>query len=273
MSTKSGSTYFSAVQKASPQAGAFDRADLNHDDFFVAYNNISLKGKTYCEFASYQDLSTFLQAYSGIADKERCFNETIRDGRACAEYYDIDWKLEARNRFAPEYPVLEEQCRVLGASSSSILSLHIIIPQYVFENNNKHMKAFMDNFKAPRGGDKGLTKYINTEVYTKNRGIRILGSCKRINLTRKLGKADWHAASKSAQDNEFYITNIGAEHTRVGLIEPVKKSKGKIVVSRTGQIAKIPVEEDAKVPQSVVDAVQVLFLKCKHANQFEFKYD
>ncbi|KAF9194651.1 hypothetical protein BGZ51_008582 [Haplosporangium sp. Z 767] len=135
------------------------------------------------------------------------------------------------------------------------------------------MKSFMDNFKAARGGDIGLTKCIDTEVYTKDRGIRILGSCKRTDVTRKLVKVDWHAASRNAQDSEFYITNIGAEHMRVGLIKPVKESKGKIVVSRTGKIAKIPAEKGAKLSQSVVDAVQALFLKYKRANQLEFKYD
>ncbi|KAF8917507.1 hypothetical protein BGZ58_005110, partial [Dissophora ornata] len=168
MFSKFGSTYFRTVQKGPPQQRAFARADLNDDDFVVAHNNASRKGKIYCEFASYQYLSTFLQVYSSIPDEERCFNEIIREGRECAEYYDIDWKqldkddkpelctgqrlaeleqqvfasfLEVRNQFAPYYPVLEEQCRVLSASSGSKVSLHITIPQYVFENNHEHMKA------------------------------------------------------------------------------------------------------------------------------------
>ncbi|KAI8599788.1 origin of replication binding protein-domain-containing protein [Dissophora ornata] len=291
-----------STQKGPPQQRAFAHADANHDDFFVGHNNKSRTGKTYCVYASYPDLPAFLQAYSSIPDEERCFNELIREGRECAEYYDVDWELndddkdgnpelagleqqvlasflEARNQFAPEYPVLEEQCRVLSASSlggaKKKVSLHIVISQYVFENNHEHMKAFMDNFKAARGGasDPVPTKYIDESVYTRNHGIRILGSSKRGDPSRKLVRADWHAASRDAHDSEFFITNVQPDSTRVGPIERSEKPGRKLVVSSKGEIGRIPVGEDAKLPQSVVDAVQVLVLKYQHASQFKFQYD
>ncbi|KAK3846356.1 MAG: origin of replication binding protein-domain-containing protein [Linnemannia gamsii] len=271
MPTKFGSIYFGydKLQDLGPQERAFVKANLNHDEFFVAYNHKALSGKTYCEYSSYPDLSAFLLAYGSISDKDRRFNEIIRDGHACAEYYDIDGKLsnsgdegdtmlsmaqrlaeqeqlvlasflEARNQFAPEYPVSEEQCRILSASSGSKVSLHIVIPQYVFENNSTHMKTFMDNFYEARGG-------------------------------RTFRKAEWHAASKNADDKEFYITNIAVQHTRVGPIARV--SKGKIVISRSGLIATMMVNKDAKLPQLAVDAVKALFLNSKYASQFEFKYE
>ena len=213
---------------------------------------------------------TFLLADSNISDNDRCSNETIRDGCACCGYYDIVWKLEnkddctdavlgelqplaeleqqvfasfleARNLFAPEYPVLEEQCRVLSASSSKKVSLHITIPQYVFEDNNKHMKAFMDNFKAARGTDAGLTRYIDLGVYTKNRGIRILGSVKCADLSRKLVRAGWHAASREAQDGEFFFAHIHSKHTKVAVPSLGKSPKKKKFISGTKEAMKQPV--------------------------------
>lgn len=120
---------------------------------------MSLSGKTYCKCSSYPDRSIFLLAYDTTSNKDRHVNDIIRDGHACVDY-DIDWKLsnggdegdtmrrrlaeqeqlvfasllEARNQLAPEYPVLEEPCRILKAFSSSKVSLHIIILQNVFEN-------------------------------------------------------------------------------------------------------------------------------------------
>jgi len=173
MSTKFESIYFSAVQKGQdlrPQDRSFAWGDAESNTFYITYiSGVSYDGKTfYYEFANYKDPPTFLQAYSKIPDEERCFNEQIREGRACSEYYDIDWYLGAheedavqleqrvfeeflvaRNQYAPAYPVTEDQCRVLSSSSSSKLSLHII-PRYVFEDNNKHILAFMQGFKDAR---------------------------------------------------------------------------------------------------------------------------
>ncbi|KAG0351783.1 hypothetical protein BGZ54_003102 [Gamsiella multidivaricata] len=293
MYSKFDSAYF-AVEKSQtqrPQDRSYAWADKVSNTFFVSYiSGVSSDGKTsYYEFASYKDLPAFLTAYSNIAAKDRCFNETIRDGRECVEYYDIDWKLdtswegknvaeleqcvfaeflEARNQFAPEYPVTEEMCRVLTSSSGSKVSLHILIPKYVFENNNEHMKAFMDNSKEARGSDEvtNLTKYIDPAVYIKNRGIRILGSCKRSSPDRILQKAEWHSASKNTKDEEFYITNVSDESTRVAPVESVKSKRKRADRSASSEESEqVQVREDSKLPQSVVDSVQDTFRKYKHA--------
>ncbi|KAK3811670.1 MAG: hypothetical protein J3R72DRAFT_530179 [Linnemannia gamsii] len=303
MSSKFQSIYFSTAQEnGSPQERAFKHGDSNGHNFYVAYNILSRKRKPYCEYSVYRDTSAFLEAYKDIPAVDRCFNEVIREGRDCAEYYDIDWELEAdddqtiqdleiyafssfleaRNRFKPEYPVTSEQCRVLSASSRSKVSLHIVIQQYVFDNNDKHMRAFMDSFKTMRGGkenDPAPTKYIDTTVYTKNRGIRILGSCKRDAPERVLVKADWHAASRTAPDLEFFITNIANEHCRVGAIAVAKQQRKATTTSPSRKKSVRPVvfddEDEAPLPQFVVDAVRDLFSKSVHgqAYQFELRYD
>ncbi|KAG0244613.1 hypothetical protein BG011_002891, partial [Mortierella polycephala] len=146
----------------------------------------------------------------------------------------------------------------------------------------------MDNFKAARGADAGLTRYIDLGVYTKNRGIRILGSAKCTDLSRKLVKADWHAASREAQDEEFFITKIISDHTKIA--EPnLGKSPKKKSISKTKEAtkqrvrgAKVGSEYDGEdvvkdancveLPQTVVDAVRTKFLNDKQAMQFELKY-
>ena len=112
----------------------------------------------------------FLGIYASILEQDRRFFEQICECQACNEYYDIDWKLNevsnsdlrttgeleqqmfeafltARNQYASEYAVTREQCRVLSASNSKKVSLHINIPTYVFENNHEQMKAFICKFK------------------------------------------------------------------------------------------------------------------------------
>ncbi|KAF8962662.1 hypothetical protein BGZ46_001136 [Entomortierella lignicola] len=245
MQTKFDSTYFAAKknQTLGPQDRSFAWADENSNNFYVTYiSGVSSDGKTsYYEFASYKDLPTFLKAYNRIPDKEKCFNEQIREGTACSEYYDIDWALKSpvedpekivqleqrvfeeflqqRNQHAPEYPVLEDQCRVLSSSSRSKVSLHIVIPTYTFENNNQHMLKFMQDFKAARSNqdqdENSLGDHIDIGVYTKSRGIRCLGSCKRNDMSRRFIRAPWHRSSVYASDMEFFITNVRADSTKV----------------------------------------------------------
>ncbi|KAF9148104.1 hypothetical protein BGX21_007042, partial [Mortierella sp. AD011] len=99
MRTKFDSIYF-AVEKnqtLGPQDRSHAYADEKSNKFYVTYiSGVSSDGKTsYYEFASYKDLPSFLKAYSKIPDKEKCFNEQIRAGYACSEYYDIDWTLKS----------------------------------------------------------------------------------------------------------------------------------------------------------------------------------
>ncbi|KAF9182558.1 hypothetical protein BGZ51_004678 [Haplosporangium sp. Z 767] len=194
MSAKSESTCFSAVQKGQGlrlQDRPFAWGDADSNTFY---------------FASYKDPSTFLQAYSKIPDEEQCFNEQIRGARACSENYDIDWCLGAheadavqleqcvfeeflvvRNQYALAYPVTKDQSQALSSSSSSKLSLHIVIPTYVFDDNSKHMLAFMQGFKGARS--------------VQDQSENSLGD--HIDMA-----APWRQSSVHASEAEFFIMNF-----------------------------------------------------------------
>ncbi|KAG0302373.1 hypothetical protein BGZ98_007576, partial [Dissophora globulifera] len=172
------STYFKtdSKQPQSPQFRCHAWGLENSRVFFVAFQSTP---SSYYEYSCYEDISVFMEAYASVLELERCFFEQIRGGQSCNEYYDIDWHIEsdeaedmialleqqvfaeflvARNQHAPSYTVTSEQCRVLSASSSKKLSLHIIIPTYLFENNHIHMKAFMAGFQYTRDKDDDLRK-------------------------------------------------------------------------------------------------------------------
>lgn len=173
MEHKFESIYFKAdsKQKQGPQARCHSWGQKNPHAFFVAYQ--PSRSGLYYEYSCYRDLSAFLDTYANVPEAERCFFEQIREGQACNEYYDIDWPLgnildsssntvamleqrvfaaflAAPNQHAPDYVVTSEQCRVLSASNGKKVSLHIIIPAYVSENNHMHMKAFMHEFHDRR---------------------------------------------------------------------------------------------------------------------------
>ncbi|KAF9172169.1 hypothetical protein BGX20_006213 [Mortierella sp. AD010] len=312
MQTKFDSTYFAAKknQTLGPQDRSFAWADENSNNFYVTYiSGVSSDGKTsYYEFASYKDLPTFLKAYNRIPDNEKCFNEQIRDGTACSEYYDVDWTLippvedpekivqseqrvfkeflQQRNRYAPEYPVSEDQCRILSSSSNSKVSLHIVIPTYTFDNNNQHMLKFMQDFKAAKSNqdrdENSLGDHIDMGVYTKNRVIRCLGSCKRNDMSRRFIRAPWHRSSVYALDTEFFITNIQADSTKVVCQTvadrhlqcqpnniPLTSAAPKYTAPRdTARDTTLPPQLSA-----VFDAVQRIFAQYKHASQYRMQYD
>ncbi|KAF9340698.1 hypothetical protein BGX26_008911, partial [Mortierella sp. AD094] len=146
MEQKFESTYFKYDKKQlqGPQTRCHEQGDKNFHEFFVA-----IDGPSRNEYASYKNSSVFLEAYAGVPNDKRCFFEQIREGRACNEYYDIDWTLNQatdeneiqrleqqvfaaflrmRNRHAPEYAVTREQCRISSASNNKKMSLHIVIP-------------------------------------------------------------------------------------------------------------------------------------------------
>ncbi|KAF9536637.1 hypothetical protein EC957_010258 [Mortierella hygrophila] len=245
MNHKFESTYFKTdktTQAQGPQARSYEWGDKNSHQFFVAFDT----GPAYFEYSSYKDPARFLEAYASVPDADRCFFEQIREGHACNEYYDIEWTLgqvadksdilrleqqmftaflNARNQYAPDYPLDTAHCRVLSASKNKKISLHIIIPTYMFENNNRHMKAFVLSFKdtwsSASDEDSALLDHIDTTVYTMNRVMRILGSCKFKDLDRPLMRAQWHEPSMVAEDKEFLITNIGPDSVQP-LVDTVK---------------------------------------------------
>ncbi|KAF9196902.1 hypothetical protein BGZ49_002671 [Haplosporangium sp. Z 27] len=187
MYKKFGTVYFAAHkdQILGPQARAHEWADANKNTFFVMFESgLSPDGKkSYYEFASYKNLSTFLDEYNQLAGRQKCFFEQIREGHPCCEYYDIDWNLPlgdtdlvvsneisppalnmdidaiaflekqvfaefltARNQYAPNYPVSPEDCRISTSSTQKKISLHINVPTYTFENNHVHIRTFLIGF-------------------------------------------------------------------------------------------------------------------------------
>ncbi|KAF9208403.1 hypothetical protein BGZ49_008891 [Haplosporangium sp. Z 27] len=302
MHTKFDSIYFAVDknQTLGPQDRSFAWADEKFNKSNVTYiSGVSGDGKTsYYEFASHKDLPTFLKAYSKIPDKEKCFNEQIREGYACSEYYDIDWTLkpsvkdpeeivqleqrvfeeflQQRNQYAPEYPVSKDQCRVLSSSSSTKVSLHIVIPTYTFKNNNQHMLKFMQDFKTARSkqdqDENSLGDHIDMGVYSKNRSIRCLGSCKRNDMSRRFIRAPWHQSSVQALDAEFFITSVRPDSTEV-VCQTVANRRSQRQPNQTPQSSTtsggVSPSPQLSLSQAVADAIQGIFVQYKHASQYK----
>jgi hypothetical protein len=291
MEHKFKSTYFKTDkdQPKGPQARCHEWGDKNSHKFFVAID----AGPLHYEYSCYKDPSVFLETYVGVPEAERCFFEQIREDQACCEYYDIDWTLDqvsdenmiatmeqqvfaaflnARNQYAPEYALSTQHCRVLSASNSNKVSLHIIIPTYVFENNNRHMKAFMLAFQGTwlTSLDSALLEHIDMGVYSKNRLMRILGSHKLKDPCRPLKRAEWHEPSIKAEDKEFLISYIGPDYIKV----PCSWQDAAVV--RAPSATRTRTRDPNKVIQSnmpkyIVDAVRAKFMQTPHATQFEMQ--
>ena len=223
-----------------PQAECFDNADKYNHLFFVAkqYPYISRENEkeTAFSYKSYGTVQDFLDGDDKSTDaSNRTFMELIREGRPCLEYYDIEWELDDneistqeqtrldqllkyRNSFAPEYPVLSKHCRITSASSRPKKgSMHVVVfsDRYAFHNNHIDMSGFMKAFEkyifeqSRHDVNACIGNNIDWNVYTRNRGMRCLGSVKCTETTRPLIKAAWHIeGSTTLNDREFYITNV-----------------------------------------------------------------
>ncbi|KAG0265613.1 hypothetical protein BG011_004404 [Mortierella polycephala] len=273
----------------------------NSHAFFVAFQ----PEPSYYEYSYYPDIPAFMEAYAKVPEPERCFFEKIHEGHACNEYYDIDWHIEsdeigedriglleqqvfaeflmARNQYATAYPVTNDQCRILSASSSSKLSLHIVIPTHVFKDNNLHMKASMTAFQHTRSTDNDLRKtcqslkHIDMGVYSKNRCFRILGSHKRSDPSRVLVRAGWHQASVQASDAQFFITNVHPDCITVTDMPTTRKmpSPRRTAAPSSNKVDLVQLNEFAaqvQLPQHVVYTVQGTYTKYRHAVQYTMRY-
>ncbi|KAF9090088.1 hypothetical protein BGX29_011678 [Mortierella sp. GBA35] len=282
MNNKFESTYF---RFKGAQGRCHEWSDQNSHEFFVAVD-----GPFKNEYSSYKDSTTFLKAYDSVPEEERCFFEQIREDKACKEYYDIDWDLvssaddceikrleqqvfnaflNARNQHAPDYPLDTTHCRVLSASKNKKISLHIVIPTYMFENNNRHMKAFVlafkDTWSSASDEDSARFEHIDGRVYTSNRIMRILGSCKFKDTGRPLQRAQWHEPSMLAEDEEFLITNPGPDSTRVACsTQEVVRAPS---TSRSPRTCHDQVQ--STMPQQLVGTVKARFMQTPQATQFK----
>ncbi|KAF8980727.1 hypothetical protein BGZ46_003764 [Entomortierella lignicola] len=255
-------------QTLGPQDRSFTYADDKSNKFYVT---------TLAEYpAMARHLTMNLRATKICLhpDQDRCFNEQIREGHACSEYYDIDWTLkrpvedreeivqleqlvfkeflQQRNQYAPEYPVSED-------------------------HNNQHMLKFMQDFKTARSKqdqENSLGDHIDMGVYSKNRGIRCLGSCKRNDMSRRFIRASWHQPSVYALDIEFFITNIRADNTKVAC-QP--NSIPLIPATPKYNTPRDTARDTALPPQlslsAAFDAVQGIFAQYKHASLYRMQYD
>ncbi|KAG0059607.1 hypothetical protein BGZ90_004404 [Linnemannia elongata] len=290
MEHKFESTYFKSDKKKQaqgPQARSYEWVDKNSHQFFVALDT----GPAYFKYSSYEDPARFLEAYATIPDTERFFFEQIREGQACNEYYDIDWTLDqvadesdilrleqqvfavflrVRKQHAPPEFALDEHCRILSASNSERLSLHIVIPTYVFENNHQNLKAFFLAFQKfwcsalCDDEDAALLDHIDGGVYTRNRIMRILGSRKFLEPSRPLMRAKWHDPSMLAEDEEFLITAIGPDSIKItsDLQEVAIERAPSTVTGKTREAIQ------SCLPKHIVGAVRAKFEKTPHAAQF-----
>ncbi|KAF9908672.1 hypothetical protein EC991_009600 [Linnemannia zychae] len=284
MNNKFESTYF---RNKGPQNRCYKWSDMNSHEFFMA-----LEGPFGNEYSSYKDSTTFLEAYDSVPEEERCFYEQIREGKACKEYYDIDWDivssadggeikrqeqelfaafLRIRNQHAPEFALDDENCRVLSSSSNKKGKgpLHIVISTYVFENNQHHLAfilAFQKLWKSALCNDEdaALLERIDVGVYSRNRNMRILGSHKFSDPSRPLQRAEWHEPSMLAEDEEFLITVIGSDSTKI------TSDLHEIAVKRApSTLARKPREAiQSSLPKHIVDAVRAKFEQTPYATQF-----
>ncbi|KAF8922966.1 hypothetical protein BGZ58_003531, partial [Dissophora ornata] len=218
-----------------PQARCHEQADKSFHEFFVA-----IDGPSKSEYASYKDSSVFLEAYEGVPDDKRCFFEQIREGRACNEYYDIDWDLEqavdenelqrleqrvfaaflrVRNQHAPDFALDDDHCRVLSASKDKSSKL-----------------------KDLRLGQPG----------------------------RPLLRAAWHGASMVAEDEEFLISNIRSDHVKVIFsAQEIAVARAPATTSRSK--ARVFDSNQSSLPKHIVDAVRAKFMQTSQAAQFKMR--
>ncbi|KAF9544600.1 hypothetical protein EC957_011815 [Mortierella hygrophila] len=271
MTHKFESTYF---KFKGSQGRCHEWSDTNSHEFFVAVD-----GPFKNEYSSYKDSTTFLKAYDSVPEEERCFFEQIREGKACKEYYDIDWTLASsadeceikrqeqqvfaafltvRNQHAPEFALDDEHCRILSASNSEKLSLNIVILTYVFENNHQHLKAFFLAFQ------KFWCSALCDDEDAANRIMRILGSHKFLEPSRPLLRAKWHDPSMLAEDEESLITANGPDSIKI------TSDLQKVAVERTSSTVTRKTREATQscLPKHIVDAVRAKFEQTPHAAQF-----
>ncbi|KAK3837960.1 MAG: origin of replication binding protein-domain-containing protein [Linnemannia elongata] len=283
MNNKFESTYF---RFKGAQGRCHEWSDTNSHEFFV-----SVDGPFKNEKSSYKDSTTFLKAYDSVPEEERCFFEQIREDKAGKEYYDIDWDLvssaddceikrleqqvfaaflRVRNQHAPEFALDDEHCRVLSSSNDKKVSLHIVIPTYVFENNHQHLKAFILAFQKfwcsalCDDEDAALLKRIDDGVNSRNRNMRILGSHKFLDPSRPLQRAEWHEPPMLAEDEEFLITVIGSDSIKItsDLQEVVVERAPSTVARKTREAIQ------SSLPKHILDAVGAKFEQTPHATQF-----
>ena len=185
------------LQGKGAQQRCFDR--YKSDEFFVVKQE-QLNDSFTNTYNSFKDLETFLEFKKRWKGKQT-FNEIIKEGSPCAEYYDLDakwsdgWtcicnylleflKLRAEYAEAEENTINNNKIKyhdliVTEACNDTKLSLHIIINQPNYFNNTDDQKIWARGFSNWIKNNYPESKIaIDLSVYNKNSMMRCIGSYK-----------------------------------------------------------------------------------------------
>jgi hypothetical protein len=167
------------------QQECFDSADSIGDTFFYGIPN-NRKGY---EYNHCKDVKAFRKIQHDNKE-DHYYNEMIREGQPCIEYYDFDDKagdmndidgfikrfIQLRNDFT-QVPITRNQIRVYEAcgGAKNKFSLHILIRNGTYYDDTEQLGLFVKKFDEWIG-DKLI---IDLSVYNKNSMLRCVGSTKR----------------------------------------------------------------------------------------------
>jgi len=144
-------------------------------------------------FGSYVDAKTCLAAMMELAVDCRFGFEMVREGLACNLYLDIEWmgceedeettilrilaalRAYIRKTYGREFALqITRGSRRKGGGFKC--SFHVIVTGLVFEDNQQTMKACAESIQATLSEE---DQHIDLGVYTKDRVMRTVMSCKR----------------------------------------------------------------------------------------------
>lgn len=219
------------------QQKCFERADKNGHTFYavkqIPYNNTFTN-----TYNSFEDIKAFIKFTDNWVG--HCyFNELIREGTPCVEYYDIDGKwtdgwesiddcllqfIKLRLEYANSYmntinkiDVRWDHMIVTEACNNTKLSLHIIINKPYFFNNTKDLRIWGNSFsdwikiKHPESKIK-----IDTSVYNNNSIMRIVDNCKVGQESRPLKP---YGIAKNITDKTlFYCSRVEKYYGVIGQV-------------------------------------------------------
>jgi hypothetical protein len=195
------------------QKDAFYYADQNNHQFIVA-KDLNEDGEK--KYASFPNITQFIEYYSTIPDKQKHLNELIRIDKPHYEFYDIDltlpkeydisiynneslftWLDNIRNEFLQSLH-LEDKIKanwfITCASGKEKLSLHLVNKNIIFTSNMtfKHyynlLKTYVENYVNEKHPFK---KCIDWCVSSRNKCMRLCHSTKINSIrTLKIYKSD-----------------------------------------------------------------------------------
>jgi len=218
--------WFSGIKS---QQKCFDRSG---SDQFFCVKQLPYNDKFTNTYSSFNNINTFLKfkkQWDGIPS----FNELIREGHPCKEYYDIDAKMSdwkdqefadpihaclrefvlLRNKFGEKNnlnfltPIRWDDLVVTEACNDVKLSLHIIVKTHYYIPDTKDHKILAREFRNFIKLKHPTSKIdIDLSVYNTNSLMRCVGCCK-IGDPDRIFKP--YGISKKIKDQkEFYVSYV-----------------------------------------------------------------